>query len=97
LIASCVERRRRYENPWLVVVAAAVVPGATIKFTTQANGTHLESAPFEFIAFAAGIAVSWYLGRQSVKHAAAELVRPAASSALRRLVSIGRGCDYSSG
>jgi len=82
---------RRYGPMVLWAVLLAVLLAVTIAVTTRKNATHLDTALWEFILFGIGLLVSFYFGRKSVKEAASDVIRPAASAALRRLVSLGKG------
>jgi NO-binding membrane sensor protein with MHYT domain len=82
---------RKY-GPWVLVSALLVgLLGATIAITTRKGATHVENALWTFILFAAGVGVSFYVGRRSVRAAAQEVVRPQARGAARRIVSLGKG------
>lgn len=63
----------------------------TIHVTTRKDTTNTETALWTFILFAIGLAASFYFGRQSVSAAAADVVRPQAKAAGRRLVTLGKG------
>jgi hypothetical protein len=80
---------------WAARLGALAVLGAllyfTIEVTAKPHATDTENALWTFILFAVGILLSYYFGRQSVEEAAADLVRPQARSAARRLVTLGRG------
>lgn len=77
---------------WVVgALALAALLAATILVTTRKHATHLEDGLFQFITFLIGAAIAFYFGQRSVRQAAADVVRPQAKSALRRLVSLGRG------
>jgi hypothetical protein len=63
----------------------------TIHVTSREDATNTETGLWTFILFAVGVSVSYYFGRQSVEEAAADVVRPQAQSAARRLTTLGRG------
>ena len=63
----------------------------TIWITGQEDMTNLESGLLQFILFAAGIAVSFYLGRRSVSEAAQEVLRPHGRKSVRRIVNLAQG------
>jgi hypothetical protein len=72
----------------IVLVVALVI---TIYFTTRKSATHVETALWEFISFAIGLGLSYYLGKASIKQAANDVIKPQARSALRRLSGVGSG------
>jgi hypothetical protein len=63
----------------------------TIYVTGRDDTTNRESALWTFILWMFSLALSFYFGRVSVKNAAAEIVRPQARGAARRLVTLGQG------
>jgi cytochrome c biogenesis factor len=63
----------------------------TIVVTSRKNTTNGESALWTFILFAIGLAATYYFGRKSVSEAAADVVRPQARSAGRRIIALGKG------
>jgi hypothetical protein len=76
--------------------AAAFLVGLlvfTLVVTGQKDTTNTEGALWTFILFAVGVAATFYFGRQSVRDAANEVVRPQAKSAARRLITLGRGIN----
>jgi hypothetical protein len=80
---------------WFLRTLAALVLVAllalTIAVTGRKHATDTENALWTFILFAIGIGVSFYFGRQSIKDAASDLVRPQARGAARRLITLGSG------
>jgi prolyl-tRNA synthetase len=63
----------------------------TIFVTSQKDTNNTETGLWTFILFAIGLGVSFYFGKKSVTEAAADIVRPQARSAARRLVTLGEG------
>jgi hypothetical protein len=74
-------------------VFLAALLGLTIYVTSRKDATNAESALWTFILFAIGVGATYYLGRESVKNAAAEVIKPQAGSAGRRLITLGRGMN----
>ena len=68
-----------------------VLLALTIIVTGREKATDIENALWTFILFAIGLVVSLYFGQKSVKDAAADVVRPQARGAARRLGTLGRG------
>jgi hypothetical protein len=66
----------------------------TIFVTSRKSTTNGESALWTFILFAIGLVATYYFGRKSVSEAAADLVRPQARSAGRRIVTLGKGIGF---
>lgn len=63
----------------------------TIVVTSRKSTTNGESALWTFILFAIGLAATYYFGRKSISEAAADMVRPQARSAGRRIIALGKG------
>ena len=80
---------------WAARISVAVVLTGLLALTIYVTGrddtTSRESALWTFILWIFGLGASFYIGRESVKAAAAEIVRPQARGAARRLVTLGRG------
>jgi hypothetical protein len=74
-------------------VFLAALLGFTLYVTSRKGTTNTESGLWTFILFAIGIAATFYFGRQSVKAAATDLIKPQAGSAGRRLITLGRGMN----
>ena len=72
----------------LFVIALLVL---TLVVTTRKDTTNAETALWTFILFSIGFGASFYFGRQSVREAAEDVVRPQARAAARRLVTLGYG------
>jgi hypothetical protein len=75
----------------LAFASLAGLLGLTLLVTSKDDTTNTESALWTFILFASGLGVSFYYGQRSIRDGAAELVRPHARGAARRLVTLGRG------
>jgi hypothetical protein len=92
---AAVHRPTRGFGFWFARVCAfiglAALLAFTLKVTSKDDATNTETALWTFILFMIGLAVSYYFGKQSVEQAAADLVRPQARSAARRLVTLGQG------
>jgi cytochrome c biogenesis factor len=82
---------RWYVTRALTAVALVALLVLTLVVTSKRSTTNTEAALWTFILFAIGLAVSFYLGQRSVSEAAAEIVRPQARGAARRLKALGRG------
>lgn len=79
---------------WGWRIAAAITLVGLLWLMTKVTGgknTEKEDDLWTFITFAIGIAVSFYFGMQSIKNAAANIVRPQARGAARRLINLGLG------
>jgi hypothetical protein len=63
----------------------------TLQVTAKEETTKTETALWTFILWAIGLGVSYLLGKRSVTDAAANIVRPQARSATRRLITLGKG------
>lgn len=59
-------------------------------FTGNEN-TNRENGLYQFIFFSAGVGFSFFSGRQSARVAAADVLRPHAKAAMRRLTNLGAG------
>lgn len=75
----------------LVLIALLVL---TIFVTSRKSTTNGESALWTFILFAIGLGATYYFGRKSVSEAAADVVRPQARSAGRRIITLGKGIGF---
>jgi len=73
----------------LIFLVALLV--LTIVITGRSSTTNGESALWTFILFVIGLAATFYFGRKSVSEAAADVVRPQARSAGRRIITLGKG------
>jgi hypothetical protein len=78
---------------WLLITAVvgAGLLAATIWLTGQKDMTNRENGLLQFIFFAAGVALSFYFGRQSVVEAAQDVLRPHGRKAVRRIVNLAQG------
>ena len=81
---------------WFVVRGAVMafliaLLALTIFVTSRKDTTNMESGLWTFILFAIGLGATYYFGRKSVKEAAADVVRPHAKSAGRRIITLGKG------
>ena len=89
-----VERLRsilhRYIWPALLVIVSIGVLGAFWQVANARSYTNLESYFLQISIALVGLAGSYYFGRQSVREAAREIIKPHARSAFRRLVSLYR-------
>ena len=92
---ACVDEKPRDRHWYLVRIGALLALIAllvlTIYVTSRKDANNTETGLWTFILFAIGLGVSFYFGKKSVTEAAADLVRPQARSAARRLVTLGRG------
>lgn len=85
------QTRRPWFWPTVAFVGLAALLGLTIWVTGRNGATGTENALWQFILFGIGLGASFYFGRQSVSQAAADVVRPQARAAARRLTTLGRG------
>lgn len=77
-------------GPILLVLFSLVVLGSFWYVTLTRTLTSLESFFWQLIGIFAGLAGSFYFGRQSAREAAREIIKPHARSAFRRLVFLYR-------
>ena len=79
----------KYIVPVLIVLGILTLLGLVYIAATR-NLTSLESVFLQIISLAIGGSVSLFAGRQSVREAAREIIKPHARSAFRRLISLYR-------
>lgn len=77
---------------WTVgtIVVFALLFFLVVALTSTKNSTR-ENNLYQFIFLAVGVAASFLTGRQSARAAAADVVRPTAKAAVRRLASLAAG------
>lgn len=78
----------KYLLPAALVLVSLGIAGYFVYMATNRTITQLEGTLLQFFILAAGLAGSFWFGRQSAMRAAREIIRPHARSAFRRLVSL---------
>ena len=81
----------KYVVPAGLVLVSLLVTGYFVYMATNRTLTQLEGTLLQIFALLAGIAGSFWFGRQSATRAAMEVVRPHARSAFRRVTSLYSG------
>lgn len=74
--------------PFLLITISLVVAGFFAYVATSRTLTHLESVILQTLSLLTGLGGSFIFGRQSVREAAREIIKPHARSAFRRLLSL---------
>lgn len=82
--------RSRWVGPGLILVSV-VSCGVFLLVAATRPLSALENVLFQVISLGVGLAGSFIYGRDSARNAARDLIRPAARSAFRRLMTIYRG------
>ena len=78
----------KYIVPIGLVLVSLAVAGYFVYMATNRTLTQLEGTLLQLFTLLAGLAGSFWFGRQSASKAAQEIIRPHARAAFRRLVSL---------
>lgn len=74
--------------PIILVIVALVVACFSVYIASQREFTQLENALLQSFSLLFGLVGSFLFGRQSMRDAATEIIKPHARSAFRRLISL---------
>jgi hypothetical protein len=72
----------------LLIAMSAAISIAFLVIASRRNLTGLENTLFQVLTLALGLIGSYVLGKEGARESAAELVKPHAKSAFRRLLSL---------
>jgi hypothetical protein len=75
----------------VIVLVFALLFGLMLWLTSGKHNTNRENGLYQFIFLAVGVGFSYLVGRQSAQVSAADVIRPHAKAAVRRLVNLGAG------
>jgi hypothetical protein len=75
----------------LAVLAFAALFALMLVLTSPKHNTSRENGLYQFIFFAAGVGFSFVIGRASARAGAADVLRPYAKGAIRRLTNLAKG------
>jgi hypothetical protein len=73
------------------VLVFAIVFGLMLWLTAPKHNSNRENGLYQFIFLAIGVAASFLAGRQSARVSAADVLRPHAKAAVRRLTNLASG------
>ena len=80
-------RYMEYAAPWLLIIMSVAGFSAFAYVATTRPLTDLESVFLQVVSASTGFLGTFMIGRQSARNAAAEVIKPHARSAFRRLIS----------
>lgn len=76
--------------PGLISLVILVLMGVIVYFTARRDLSSLESVLLQVISLIIGCSVSFFVGKQSIKKATDEILKPHARSAARYLISLNK-------